>query len=86
MKGLIAVFKRELTGYFITPVAYVFLVVFLALAGVFTFFLGNFFERGQADLLPFFTFHPWLYLVLVPALSMRLWAEEHKSGSIELRI
>src|SRR5690242_2639126 len=73
-----AIFKRELTGYFMTPVAYVFIVVFLFVTGVFTFQLGNFFERGQADLRPFFDFHPWLYLFLIPAISMRLWAEERK--------
>jgi ABC-2 type transport system permease protein len=75
---------RELRAYFATPVAYVFIVIFLALMGVFTFYLGGFFERGQADLAPFFNFHPWLYLFLVPAIAMRLWAEERKSGSIEL--
>ncbi|RKZ85769.1 MAG: ABC transporter permease [Candidatus Parabeggiatoa sp. nov. 1] len=77
-------FKRELTSYFATPIAYVFIVIFLFLSGIFTFYLGNFFAREQADLLPFFTFHPWLYLFLIPALSMRLWAEERKSGTIEL--
>jgi ABC-2 type transport system permease protein len=77
-------FKRELHAYFATPIAYVFIVIFLLLSGVFTFYLGNFFARGQADLLAFFAFHPWLYLFLIPALSMRLWAEERKSGSIEL--
>ena len=77
-------FKRELNSYFATPVAYVFIVIFLILAGAFTFYLGNFYERGQADLTPFFTFHPWLYLFLIPAISMRLWAEERKTGSIEL--
>jgi ABC-2 type transport system permease protein len=76
--------RRELASYFATPVAYVFIVIFLVLAGAFTFYLGGFYERGQADLLPFFNFHPWLYLFLVPAVSMRLWAEERKSGSIEL--
>ncbi|MEZ5564764.1 MAG: ABC transporter permease [Gammaproteobacteria bacterium] len=75
---------RELRSYFATPLAYVFIVIFLALAGVFTFYLGGFYERGQADLTPFFNFHPWLYLFLVPAIAMRLWAEERKSGSIEL--
>lgn len=75
---------RELRAYFATPVAYVFIVIFLALMGVFTFYLGGFYERGQADLTPFFNFHPWLYLFLVPAIAMRLWAEERKSGSIEL--
>jgi ABC-2 type transport system permease protein len=84
MSGVAAVFKRELRSYFVTPVAYVFIVIFLILANAFTFYLGNFFERGQADLTSFFTFHPWLFLFLVPALSMRLWAEERKSGSIEL--
>jgi ABC-2 type transport system permease protein len=84
MRGLGAVYRRELQGYFITPIAYVFIVIFLMLAGVFTFYLGGFFESGQADLAPFFSFHPWLYLFLVPALSMRLWAEERKSGTIEL--
>ena len=76
--------RRELAGYFATPLAYVFIVIFLALAGALTYFLGNFFDRGQADLQPFFTFHPWLYLVLIPALAMRLWADERKSGTIEL--
>ena len=75
---------RELRGYFATPLAYVFIVIFLVLSGIFTFYLGGFYERGQADLAPFFNFHPWLYLFLVPAISMRLWAEERKSGSIEL--
>src|SRR5947199_4227766 len=79
-----AVFRRELRGYFATPLAYVFIVLFLVLAGVLSFFVGNFFDRDQADLQSFFTFHPWLYLVLIPALSMRLWAEERKSGTIEL--
>ncbi len=76
--------RRELMSYFATPVAYVFIVIFLLLAGTFAFYLGGFYERGQADLQPFFNFHPWLYLFLVPAISMRLWAEERKSGSIEL--
>jgi ABC-2 type transport system permease protein len=73
-----------LGSYFATPLAYVFILIFLVLAGVFTFYLGNFYERDQADLGPFFNFHPWLYLFLVPAISMRLWSEERKSGSIEL--
>jgi len=84
MKQAGVIFRRELRSYFATPVAYVFMVIFLVLAGSFTFYLGGFYERGQADLAPFFNFHPWLYLFLVPALSMRLWAEERKSGSIEL--
>lgn len=86
MNAAWAVCRRELLSYFATPVAYVFIVMFLVLASTFTFYLGNFYERGQADLSPFFTFHPWLYLFLVPALSMRLWAEERKSGSIELLV
>jgi ABC-2 type transport system permease protein len=84
MRNINVVFKRELASYFATPVAYVFIVIFLVLSGALTFNLGNFFERGQADLAPFFNFHPWLYLFLVPAISMRLWAEERKSGTIEL--
>jgi ABC-2 type transport system permease protein len=78
------VFLRELRGYLVTPVAWLFSVIFLLAAGAFTFYLGAFFERGQADLDPFFRFHPWLYLVLVPALAMRLWAEERRSGTLEL--
>lgn len=84
MNGLINVMRRELTGYFATPVAYVFLVIFLVMTGIFSFYLGNFYERGLADLAPFFRFHPWLYLFLVPAISMRLWAEERRSGTLEL--
>jgi ABC-2 type transport system permease protein len=84
MSAVKAIAQRELKAYFATPLSYVFLVIYLALIGVFTFYLGGFFERGQADLAPFFNFHPWLYLFLVPAISMRLWAEERKSGSIEL--
>src|SRR6201996_416506 len=78
------IFRRELASYFATPLAYVFIVIFLVSAGAFAFFVGNFFDRGQADLVAFFSFHPWLYLVFIPALSMRLWAEERKSGTIEL--
>ena len=84
MHGTLTIMKRELRAYFATPLAYIFIVIFLALAGAFTFFLGNFFERGQADLSSFFIFHPWLYLFLVPAIAMRLWAEERRSGTIEL--
>jgi len=79
-----AVARRELGAYFATPVAYVFIVIFLFLAGVFTFYVGSFYERGQADLAPFFQFHPWLYLFLIPAISMRLWSEERKTGTVEL--
>src|ERR671932_2557739 len=84
MHGIGTIFRRELASYFATPLAYVFIVIFLVMAGALTFFLGGFFERNQADLQPFFNFHPWLYLVLIPALSMRLWAEERKSGTIEM--
>ena len=84
MRATAIIFLRELASYFATPLAYVFIVIFLVLAGALAYFLGNFFDRGQADLQPFFTFHPWLYLVLIPALAMRLWAEERKSGTIEL--
>ena len=84
MNKVSVVFRRELRSYFATPLAYVFIVIFLVLASVFTFQVGGFFERGQADLQPFFRWHPWIYLVLIPAISMRLWAEERNSGSIEL--
>ena len=84
MNAIKVIAMRELRAYFATPLAYVFMVIYLALMGTFTFYLGGFYERGQADLIPFFNFHPWLYLFLVPAISMRLWAEERKSGSIEL--
>ena len=84
MHNILAITKRELKAYFGTPIAYVFLAIFVALTGVFTFFIGGFFSRGVADLQPFFQYHPWLYLMLVPAISMRLWAEERKSGTIEL--
>lgn len=84
MSAITTVCKRELRSYFATPVAYVFIVIFLVLSSAFTFYLGGFYERGQADLLPFFNFLPWLYLFLVPAVSMRLWSEERKSGTIEL--
>jgi ABC-2 type transport system permease protein len=76
--------KRELTGYFASPVAYVFIVIFLLLNGFFTFMLGGFFERGEATLISFFIWHPWLYLFLVPAAGMRLWAEERRQGTLEL--
>lgn len=80
--GIVA--KRELRAYFATPLALVFLTVFVALTGAMTFYVGGFFDRGQADLFPFFAYHPWLYLLLVPAVAMRLWAEERKTGTIEL--
>ncbi len=84
MNPVNAVLRRELRSYFVTPVAYVFLVIFLVLAGILTFYAGDFYERGQADLQPFFTMHPWLYLILVPAITMRMWAEEAKGGTLEL--
>ncbi|MFZ2289155.1 MAG: ABC transporter permease [Halopseudomonas yangmingensis] len=84
MSNLGVIFRRELGSYFATPLAFVFIVIFLVLSAVFTFYLGGFYENGQADLNAFFNFHPWLYLFLVPAVAMRLWAEERKSGTIEL--
>jgi ABC-2 type transport system permease protein len=84
MRNVGIIMRRELASYFATPIAYVFILIFLILSSVLTFNLGGFYERGQADLTPFFTFHPWLYLFLIPAISMKLWAEERNSGSIEL--
>ncbi len=84
MRNVWLVTARELRAYFATPLAYIFIVIFLIMAGILTFFVGGWLGRGQADLQPFFTFHPWLYLFLVPALSMRLWAEERRTGTIEL--
>ncbi len=84
MRLILAIIKRELGAYFTSPVAYVFLVIFLLLTGFFTFTAGNFFERGEASLAAFFGWHPWLYLVVVPAIGMRLWAEERRSGTLEL--
>ncbi len=84
MKATLAIFRRELGSYFSTPIAYVFIVIFLALSATMAFYLGGLYENGQASLVAFFAYHPWLYLFLVPAISMRLWAEERKSGSLEL--
>jgi len=84
MRAIRIICARELEAYFTSPVAYVFLVIFLLLAGFFTFTAGAFFERGEASLSAFFGWHPWLYLVLVPAVGMRLWAEERRAGTIEL--
>ena len=84
MKTVAIILRRELTSYFVTPIAYVVLVFFLLLANIFAFWFGGLFERGQADLSPFFTFLPWLYLFLIPAVAMRLWSEERRNGSIEL--
>jgi ABC-2 type transport system permease protein len=84
MRNVWIIAKRELGSYFTSPVAYVFLVIFLLLTGFFTFTAGQFFERGEASLGAFFSWHPWLYLVLVPAVGMRLWAEERRAGTLEL--
>jgi ABC-2 type transport system permease protein len=84
MRTILTIAKRELIAYFTSPVAYVFLVIFLLLTGFFTFTAGNFFERGEASLAAFFGWHPWVYLVLVPAVGMRVWAEERRSGTLEL--
>lgn len=82
--NIFTIAKRELTGYFASPVAYVFIVIFLLMTGFFTFMAGGFFERGEANLIPFFNWHPWLYLFLVPAVGMRLWSEERRQGTLEL--
>ena len=84
MDNFFPIFKRELRGYFNSPVAYVFIIIFLVATAGCTFFLGKFYESMQADLSVFFVWHPWLYLFLIPAIGMRLWAEERKSGTIEL--
>ena len=81
---VVAVLRRELVSYFVTPVAYVFIAIFLLLASLLTFHMGNFFDRGQADLYAFFQWHPWLYLFLVSAIAMRLWSEERKTGTLEI--
>ena len=78
------IFKREFTAYFATPLAYVFIVIFLFAMGAFTFYIGHFYDNGTADLGVFFSYHPWLYLFLVPAIAMRLWAEERRTGTMEL--
>lgn len=84
MRAAVIVCRRELGAYFTSPQAYVFIVVFLALSAGLTFHMGGFFTRDQADLRSFFQFHPWLYLLLMPAFAMRLWAEERKSGTLEM--
>src|ERR1700716_3800094 len=84
MKTIWTITKRELWAYFTSPVAYVFIVIFLLLAAAFTLLVSGFFERGVADMIPFFFWHPWLYLFLVPAVGMRLWAEELRLGTMEL--
>lgn len=84
LRSLTAITAREFAGYFATPLAFVFIIVFLLANGLATFYLGAYFAMGQADLTSFFMFHPWLYLFFLPAISMRLWAEERRNGSIEL--
>ena len=84
MKPIITIARRELSGYFASPVAFVFIVIFLLLSGFFTFMVAGFFDRGQANLDSFFAWHPWLYLFLVPAVGMRMWSEERRLGTIEL--
>jgi ABC-2 type transport system permease protein len=83
-RAIATIGRRELVSYFTSPVAYVFLVIFLLLTGFLTFTAGAFFERGEASLASFFAWHPWVYLVLVPAVGMRLWAEERRAGTLEL--
>ncbi len=84
MRNIRIIAKREFMSYFATPLAYIFIVNFLALTGAFTFYVGRFFTNEQANLVAFFNYHPWLYLVLIPAIAMRLWAEERKTGTIEI--
>ncbi|HEY3897769.1 MAG TPA: ABC transporter permease [Chthoniobacter sp.] len=84
MKAILCITKREWSGYFASPVAFVFIVIFLLLAGFFTFMVSGFFERGEANLETFFAWHPWLYLFLVPAVGMRMWSDERRLGTIEL--
>ncbi|HYM18260.1 MAG TPA: ABC transporter permease [Micropepsaceae bacterium] len=84
MKPVVAIFKREFLAYFATPLAYVFIVIFLLAMGAFTFYVGHFYDNGLAELSVFFGYHPWLYLFLVPAVGMRLWAEERRVGTVEL--
>lgn len=84
MKNILTIAKREIAGFFASPIGYVFIVIFLLLCGFFTFMVGGFFQRGQASLEAFFLWHPWLYLFLVPAVGMRMWSEERRLGTIEL--
>jgi ABC-2 type transport system permease protein len=84
MSSVWAIFKREFTAYFATPLAYVFIVIFLFTMGAFTFYIGRFYESNIANLNIFFSYHPWLYLFFVPAIAMRLWAEERRTGTMEL--
>lgn len=82
--AIIATWVREMRAYFLTPLAYIFIAIFLVAVGAFTFEIGGFFDQGRADLAPFFVFHPWLYLIFLPAIGMRLWSDELRSGTIEL--
>lgn len=84
MKKTLTIIKRELASYFNSPIAYVFLIIFLLLSGFFTFMMGGFFQSDEASLSRFFVWHPWLYMLLVPAIGMRLWAEERRLGTLEL--
>src|SRR6201996_6005025 len=84
MNQVWTIFRREFATYFATPLAYVFIIIFLFAMGAFTFYIGNFYANGVADLTVFFGYHPWLYLFLIPAISMRLWAEERNTGTMEL--
>jgi ABC-2 type transport system permease protein len=84
MNQIWPIFKREFAAYFATPLAYVFIVIFLFTMGTFTFYIGHFYDNGVADLGVFFSYHPWLYLFLIPAIAMRLWAEERRTGTMEL--
>lgn len=84
LRHILTIAKREVSGYFASPIAYVFIVIFLLLSGFLTFMVAGFFEHGQANLLSFFAWHPWLYLFLVPAVGMRMWSEERRLGTMEL--
>lgn len=84
MTAIMTILRREFSSYFASPVAYVFLVIFLIMQGLFTFYIGSFYQREQADLVSFFTYQPWLYLFLMPSIAMRLWAEERRAGTFEL--
>lgn len=84
MGPVLIIARREFASYFATPIAYVFLIIFAMLASALTFYIGNWFERAVADLVPLFTYLPWLLLLLVPAIAMRSWAEERRGGTIEL--
>jgi ABC-2 type transport system permease protein len=83
-RHIFTIARREIVGFFASPVGFVFIVIFLLLSGFFTFMVAGFFEGGEANLLAFFTWHPWLYLFLVPAVAMRMWSEERRMGTMEL--